>query len=76
MSAQAPRDQPLAPLEGHTLWMAAIVIAGANFMAVLDMTIANVSVPNIAGGLGATTSQGTWVITSYAVAEAIILPLT
>ena len=58
------------------LWMAAIVIAGANFMAVLDMTIANVSVPNIAGGLGATTSQGTWVITSYAVAEAIVLPLT
>jgi DHA2 family multidrug resistance protein len=33
------------------LWMAAIVIAGANFMAVLDLTIANVSVPNIAGGL-------------------------
>ncbi len=58
------------------LWMAAVVIAGANFMAVLDMTIANVSVPNIAGGLGASTSQGTWVITSYAVAEAIVLPLT
>jgi len=76
MSSQATRDQAIAPLEGRTLWMAAIVIAGANFMAVLDMTIANVSVPNIAGGLGATTSQGTWVITSYAVAEAIILPLT
>ena len=70
------RDQPIAPLEGRTLWLAAVVIAGANFMAVLDMTIANVSVPNIAGALGATTSQGTWVITSYAVAEAIILPLT
>ena len=58
------------------LWMAAVVIAGANFMAVLDMTIANVSVPNIAGGLAATTSQGTWVITSYSVAEAIVLPLS
>lgn len=45
-------------------------------MAVLDMTVANVSVPSIAGNLGATTSQGTWVITSYAVAEAITVPLT
>lgn len=75
-SLNATSDQPIAPLEGRMLWMAAIVIAGANFMAVLDLTIANVSVPNIAGGLGASTSQGTWVITSYAVAEAIVLPLT
>lgn len=66
----------IAPLQGRMLWFAAIVIASANFMAVLDMTIANVSVPTIAGSLGATTSQGTWVITSYVVAEAIILPLT
>ncbi len=76
MTTRAADDLHLVPLEGKMLWMAAIVIAGANFMAVLDMTIANVSVPNIAGGLGATTSQGTWVITSYAVAEAIVLPLT
>jgi DHA2 family multidrug resistance protein len=75
-SFKETRDQPIAPLEGRMLWLAAVVIAGANFMAVLDMTIANVSVPNIAGGLGASTSQGTWVITSYAVAEAIVLPLT
>jgi DHA2 family multidrug resistance protein len=46
------------------------------FIAVLDMTVANVSVPNIAGGLGISSSQGTWVITSYAVAEAIFVPLT
>ena len=65
-----------APLSGGMLWGAAIILAAANFIAVLDMTIANVSVPNIAGGLGATTSQGTWVITSYAVAEAITVPLT
>ncbi|MFX9862965.1 MFS transporter, partial [Acinetobacter baumannii] len=58
------------------LWLAALVLAAANFVAVLDMTIANVSVPSIAGNLGATTSQGTWVITSYAVAEAISVPLT
>ena len=66
----------VAPLSGFRLWAAAVVIAGANFMVVLDMTIANVSIPNIAGSLGATTTQGTWVITSYAVAEAIVLPLT
>jgi len=65
-----------APLTGGMLWAAAVVLAAANFIAVLDTTIANVSVPNIAGGLGATTSQGTWVITSYAVAEAITVPLT
>ena len=42
----------------------------------LDITIANVSVPNIAGNLGVSSSQGLWVITSYAVAEAITVPLT
>ncbi|MFP8967287.1 DHA2 family efflux MFS transporter permease subunit [Pokkaliibacter sp. CJK22405] len=64
------------PLEGGQLWMAALLLATANFIAVLDMTIANVSVPHIAGSLSATTSQGTYVITSYAVAEAITVPLT
>ena len=64
------------PLEGAMLWVAAIVLALANFVAVLNMTIANVTVPNIAGALGAGSSQGTWVITSYAVAEAITVPLT
>lgn len=64
------------PLNGGVLFLAAIVLASANFIAVLDMTIANVSVPNIAGSLGISASQGTWVITSYAVAEAIVVPLT
>lgn len=64
------------PLKGNMLWFAAILLSGANFIAVLDMTIANVSVSSIAGNLGVTTSQGTWVITSYAVAEAITVPLT
>ncbi|MEI6117659.1 MAG: MFS transporter, partial [Burkholderiales bacterium] len=58
------------------LWVAAIVLACANFMSILDLTIANVSLPNIAGGLAATSSQGTWIVTSYAVAEAIVVPLT
>src|SRR5499427_8382860 len=65
-----------APLQGGMLWVAAIVLAAANFIAVLDMTIANVSVPDIAGSLGISASQGTWVITSYSVAEAVIVPLT
>src|SRR5690349_4171844 len=65
-----------APLTGGMLWLAAIVLAAANFIAVLDMTIANVSVPSISGSLGISSSQGTWVITSYAVAEAVIVPLT
>ena len=64
------------PLEGWQLWLAAIVLSMANLIAILDMTIANVSVLSISGGLAATPSQGTWVITSYAVAEAIIVPLT
>jgi len=69
-----PKHPPA--LEGGMLWVAGIVLALANFVAVLNMTIANVTVPNIAGALGAGSSQGTWVITSYAVAEAITVPLT
>ena len=69
-----PKHPPA--LEGGMLWAAGIVLALANFVAVLNMTIANVTVPNIAGALGAGSSQGTWVITSYAVAEAITVPLT
>jgi DHA2 family multidrug resistance protein len=72
-----PMDPKHPPaLEGGMLWVAGIVLALANFVAVLNMTIANVTVPDIAGALGAGSSQGTWVITSYAVAEAITVPLT
>lgn len=65
-----------APLQGAMLWLTAIMLASANFIAVLDMTIANVSVPSISGSLGISSTQGTWIITSYAVAEAICVPLT
>lgn len=64
------------PLSGLRLAVAGVVLAMANFIVVLDMTIANVSVPHIAGGLAVSVSSGTWVITSYAVAEAICVPLT
>ena len=68
---QAPPEQ----LTGLTLVIATFAIAMANFMNVLDTTISVVSVPTIAGELGATPSQGTWIITIYAVSLAVILPL-
>ena len=64
------------PLAGVALLLAGLLLATSNFMVVLDMTIANVSVPNIAGGLAVSPNEGTWVITSYSVAEAIVVPLT
>jgi DHA2 family multidrug resistance protein len=64
------------PLQGALLWFAAFILAMSNFMAVLDTSVANVSIPNIAGGLAVSPNQGTWVITSYSVAEAITVPLT
>jgi DHA2 family multidrug resistance protein len=63
-------------LAGLPMVLAVITLSLANFMVVLDMTIANVSVPNIAGGLAVSPQEGTWVITSYAVAEAITVPLS
>ena len=67
---------PPPPLRGGGLMAAALLLSLANFMVVLDTTIANVSVPHIAGGLAVSPAQGTWVITSYSVAEAITVPLT
>ncbi len=64
------------PLTGAALFAAALLIGLGNFLVVLDTTIANVSVPTIAGSRGVSSTQGTWVITSYAVAEAITVPLT
>jgi DHA2 family multidrug resistance protein len=57
-------------------YLAGLVLALSNFMVVLDLTIANVSIPHIAGNLGISLDQGAWIITSYAVAEAICVPLT
>lgn len=75
IAAHAP-GAPAAPLTGVRLYAAAVLIGLGNFLVVLDTTIANVSIPTIAGDLGVSSSQGTWVITSYAVAEAITVPLT
>jgi MFS transporter, DHA2 family, multidrug resistance protein len=75
LQPSAPANAP-AFLTGGKLILAAFSLALANFIVVLDSTIANVSVPHIAGGLAVSPTQGTWVITSYAVADAISVPLT
>lgn len=74
MASRATEQQTALPPSMR--WVAACVLAMANFMVMLDLSIANVSIPHISGDLGITPSQGTWVITSYAVAEAICVPLT
>ena len=65
-----------APLQGAELVLGTIALSLATFMNVLDTSIANVSIPAISGDMGVSPSQGTWVITSFAVANAISVPLT
>src|SRR5436853_4811305 len=57
-------------------WIIAISVMLGTFMEVLDTTVVNVSLPHIAGNLSASTDEATWVLTSYLVANAIVLPLT
>jgi DHA2 family multidrug resistance protein len=64
------------PLSGAKLVIGTIAVSLAVFMNVLDTSIANVSIPSISGDLGVASDQGTWVITSFAVANAISVPLT
>src|SRR5665647_1569015 len=64
------------PLQGSARSWGTIALSLAIFMNVLDSSIANVSLPAIAGDLGVSVNQGTWVITSFGVANAIALPLT
>ena len=57
-------------------WVVAVVVAIAAFMEVLDTSIANVALPHIAGDLGISQDQGTWVLTTYLIANAMVLPIT
>ena len=77
-ASSAPASSPgePAPLSGLTLALGTVALSLATFMNVLDTSIANVSLPAIAGDLGVSPDQGTWVITSFGVANAIALPLT
>src|SRR5512143_3925664 len=57
-------------------WLIAVSVMLATFMEVLDTSVANVALPHIAGNLSASTDQATWVLTSYLVSNAIVLPAT
>src|ERR1019366_1270643 len=57
-------------------WVVAMTVTLATFMEVLDSSIANVALPHIAGSLGASSEESTWVITSYLVSSAIVLPMS
>src|SRR5438105_1529044 len=73
-SGTSPAEQQWQP--SHNPWLIAVAVMAATFMEVLDTSIANVSLPHIAGNLSATTSESTWVLTSYLVSNAIVLPIT
>ncbi|HEX6003174.1 MAG TPA: DHA2 family efflux MFS transporter permease subunit [Burkholderiales bacterium] len=68
--------QTQSPLKGPILALVTVALALGNFMEVLDTTIANVAIPHISGDLGVSPTQGTWVITSYAVANAVSVLLS
>ena len=57
-------------------WLIGVIVAGAAFMEVLDTSIANVALPYIGGNLGASTDQSTWILTSYLVSNAVVLPIS
>jgi DHA2 family multidrug resistance protein len=74
-----PNEVPSAPtvLTGlHNHWVVAATVSLATFMEVLDSSIANVSLPHIAGNLGASLEESTWVLTTYLVANVIVLPIS
>jgi DHA2 family multidrug resistance protein len=74
MADAAPKTPP--PLHGAPLALLTVAVAFATFMEVLDITIVNVSVPHIAGSLAVSPQEGTWAISSYSLASAIMQPLS
>src|SRR6202050_4507041 len=73
MAATAEYAHPLPQINP---WLIAATVMMATFMEVLDTSVANVSLPHIAGNLSASVDESTWVLTSYLVLNAIVLPLT
>lgn len=71
-----PRSPNSCAKPGLNPWLVAIVVSIATFMEVLDTSIANVALPHIGGNLGAGQNESTWVLTSYLVANAIIIPIS
>src|ERR1035438_4879013 len=74
--AVLPATYEYPPLRGGKLLFLTAAIATASFMEILDMTIVNVSVPAISGSLAVSPNEGTWAISSYSLAAAIMQPLT
>src|SRR5271169_5382902 len=75
--ADAPASVAPAPWKPKfNPWLIGVVVAVAAFMEVLDTSIANVALPYIGGNLGASTDQSTWVLTSYLVSNAVVLPIS
>jgi DHA2 family multidrug resistance protein len=72
--ASFPLQTPWKPK--HNPWLIALTVTIATFMEVLDTSIANVALPHIAGSVGASQDEATWVLTSYLVSSAIILPIS
>src|SRR5271170_94479 len=65
-----------ASAAGTNPWLIAVLVAGASFMETLDSTIANVVLPYIAGGMGVSEDEASWVVTTYLVANAVIVTAT
>jgi DHA2 family multidrug resistance protein len=76
MAATAEYAAHSVPLPQVNPWLIAVTVMAATFMEVLDTSVANVSLPHIAGNLSAGVDESTWVLTSYLVSNAIVLPLT
>jgi DHA2 family multidrug resistance protein len=76
MSAERPRYFETGWTGGHNPWVIALVVSMATFMEVLDTSIANVSLPHIAGDLSVTQDESTWVLTSYLISNAVVLPIS
>src|SRR5580658_6009709 len=74
LPAPAPPAEPWKPK--FNPWLIAVVVAMAAFMEILDTSIANVALPHMAGDLGASNDESTWVLTSYLVSNAIVLPIS
>src|SRR5271167_2040502 len=73
---QIPPAEPAQWKPSSNPWAIAAAVMTATFMVVLDSSVANVALPHIAGNLSATTTEATWVLTSYLVSNAIVLPMT
>ena len=76
VATAASSDSPSGWKPKANPWLIAFVVSLAAFMEVLDTSIANVALPHIAGNLGASSEESTWVLTSYLVSNAIVLPIT